>query len=105
MDDGGIHHRPLLQRQALLSQVLLCPLVPFHKMVECQDDGGIRDVVFGKINSGKAADGVAIHQPQFRIRGSERRGENPSVESRSMKSAVVLQQLLSLRERLSPRRP
>ena len=47
MDDGGIHHRALLQQQALLSQVLLhclenllCQLVPFSKMAECQDGGG-----------------------------------------------------------------
>ncbi len=37
----------------------------FHKMAERQDGGGIRDVVFGKINAGEAADGVAINQGIF----------------------------------------
>ena len=37
----------------------------FHEMAERQDGGGIRDVVFGKINAGEAADGVAINQGIF----------------------------------------
>ena len=72
MDDGGIHHRPLPQHQVLLSQVLLhClenllgQLMLFHTMGERQDGGGIRDVILGKINAGKAVNGAAINQGIF----------------------------------------
>ena len=72
MDNGGIYYRALPQQQALLFQVLLHRLedllgqvMLFHKVAERQDGGGIRDVIFGKINAGEAADGAGVNQGIF----------------------------------------
>ncbi len=43
-------------------KISLAKWMLFHNMAERQDGGGIRDVIFGKINPGEAADGAGVNQ-------------------------------------------
>lgn len=75
MDGDGIHNGAPWQEQTLPSQVvlhcledLLSPLVLLHTTAEPQDGGGIANLVFSKINPGKATHGSAsLKDHQFCI--------------------------------------